>query len=196
MQNGTQGQMLQWALAGKAFNCSVCHFARVWMVRLILFLRSIPSSLLHISRHITGRMGSTKCLNWLSLSWWLIGLNFHETPFDALLVVEFQEPLAISSIVTCSWIAIHSHSIDDYFPLNTCQQACKNRDRCIRWTDCCIFSYIVGVLNFINYGKYMLCLFQIRQLQTSAVQRDIDQAAKYIGAGAATVGAAGSGTSP
>jgi len=34
---------------------------------------------------------------------------------------------------------------------------------------------------------------QIRQLQTSAVQRDIDQAAKYIGAGAATVGVAGSG---
>merc|ERR1712018_325324 len=33
---------------------------------------------------------------------------------------------------------------------------------------------------------------QIRSLQTSAVQRDIDQAAKYIGAGAATV-AAGSG---
>ncbi|XP_074653133.1 ATP synthase lipid-binding protein, mitochondrial-like [Tubulanus polymorphus] len=34
---------------------------------------------------------------------------------------------------------------------------------------------------------------QIRSLQTSAVRRDIDQAAKYIGAGAATVGAAGSG---
>ena len=34
---------------------------------------------------------------------------------------------------------------------------------------------------------------QIRQIQTSAVQRDIDQAAKYIGAGAATVGMAGSG---
>merc|ERR1712025_131811 len=34
---------------------------------------------------------------------------------------------------------------------------------------------------------------QIRSLQTSAVQRDIDQAAKYIGAGAATVGASGSG---
>lgn len=34
---------------------------------------------------------------------------------------------------------------------------------------------------------------QIRQFQTSTVQRDIDQAAKYIGAGAATVGAAGSG---
>merc|ERR1711925_8378 len=30
-------------------------------------------------------------------------------------------------------------------------------------------------------------------LQTSAVSRDIDSAAKYIGAGAATVGAAGSG---
>ena len=35
---------------------------------------------------------------------------------------------------------------------------------------------------------------QMRQLQTSAVQRDIDQAAKYIGAGAATVGVAGSGS--
>lgn len=34
---------------------------------------------------------------------------------------------------------------------------------------------------------------QMRQFQTSAVQRDIDQAAKYIGAGAATVGVAGSG---
>lgn len=34
---------------------------------------------------------------------------------------------------------------------------------------------------------------QLRQFQTSAVKRDIDQAAKYIGAGAATVGVAGSG---
>lgn len=34
---------------------------------------------------------------------------------------------------------------------------------------------------------------QLRQFQTSAIQRDIDQAAKYIGAGAATVGVAGSG---
>uniref|UniRef100_A0A915Q1V5 ATPase protein 9 n=1 Tax=Setaria digitata TaxID=48799 RepID=A0A915Q1V5_9BILA len=33
----------------------------------------------------------------------------------------------------------------------------------------------------------------IRCLQTSAVQRDIDSAAKYVGAGAATVGVAGSG---
>lgn len=36
-------------------------------------------------------------------------------------------------------------------------------------------------------------LSQVRNFQTSAVQRDIDQAAKYIGAGAATVGVAGSG---
>lgn len=35
--------------------------------------------------------------------------------------------------------------------------------------------------------------FQMRGFQTSATQRDIDQAAKYIGAGAATVGVAGSG---
>lgn len=33
----------------------------------------------------------------------------------------------------------------------------------------------------------------VRQFQTSAVSRDIDSAAKYIGAGAATVGIAGSG---
>jgi len=36
-------------------------------------------------------------------------------------------------------------------------------------------------------------LNQIRSFQTSTAQRDIDQAAKYIGAGAATVGVAGSG---
>jgi F-type H+-transporting ATPase subunit c len=36
-------------------------------------------------------------------------------------------------------------------------------------------------------------LTQHRQFQTTAVSRDIDQAAKYIGAGAATVGVAGSG---
>jgi len=34
---------------------------------------------------------------------------------------------------------------------------------------------------------------QLRQFQTSASRQDIDQAAKYIGAGAATVGVAGSG---
>jgi len=35
--------------------------------------------------------------------------------------------------------------------------------------------------------------FLCRAFQTSAVQRDIDSAAKFIGAGAATVGVAGSG---
>ena len=39
---------------------------------------------------------------------------------------------------------------------------------------------------------FQYCL-QLRQIQTSAQRRDIDQAAKYIGAGAATVGVAGSG---
>ena len=38
-------------------------------------------------------------------------------------------------------------------------------------------------------------LFQSRSFQTSALRSDIDQAAKYIGAGAATVGVAGSGMS-
>lgn len=36
----------------------------------------------------------------------------------------------------------------------------------------------------------------IRSFQTSPVSRDIDSAAKFIGAGAATVGVAGSGQSP
>lgn len=36
-------------------------------------------------------------------------------------------------------------------------------------------------------------LVPMRQLQTSAARRDIDSAAKFIGAGAATVGVAGSG---
>lgn len=35
---------------------------------------------------------------------------------------------------------------------------------------------------------------QMRSFQTTAVTRDIDSAAKFIGAGAATVGCAGSGT--
>lgn len=35
---------------------------------------------------------------------------------------------------------------------------------------------------------------QIRSFQTSPVTRDIDSAAKFIGAGAATVGVAGSGS--
>ena len=36
-------------------------------------------------------------------------------------------------------------------------------------------------------------MLQSRSFQTSALRSDIDQAAKYIGAGAATVGVAGSG---
>ena len=38
-------------------------------------------------------------------------------------------------------------------------------------------------------------LTYVRQFQTGSVRYDIDQAAKYIGAGAATVGVAGSGNS-
>jgi len=48
-------------------------------------------------------------------------------------------------------------------------------------------------LSGLNSTPSTSLLSQIRLFQTSAVQRDIDQAAKYIGAGAATVGAAGSG---
>ncbi|CAH8542444.1 unnamed protein product [Schistosoma rodhaini] len=37
------------------------------------------------------------------------------------------------------------------------------------------------------------CIFPTSQFHTSSIRKDIDQAAKYIGAGAATVGCAGSG---
>ena len=41
--------------------------------------------------------------------------------------------------------------------------------------------------------KQMVCLQVLRSVHSSGVQRDIDSAAKFIGAGAATVGVAGSG---
>lgn len=44
-----------------------------------------------------------------------------------------------------------------------------------------------------NQGTPVSLLPAIRGFQTSAVSRDIDSAAKFIGAGAATVGVAGSG---
>ncbi|KAL8599813.1 hypothetical protein ACOMHN_027620 [Nucella lapillus] len=49
--------------------------------------------------------------------------------------------------------------------------------------------------NGVNFSSPSVSalLSQIRSFQTTATQRDIDQAAKYIGAGAATVGVAGSG---
>ncbi|CAN7983974.1 unnamed protein product [Ixodes hexagonus] len=52
----------------------------------------------------------------------------------------------------------------------------------------------VGVSGLPLLGLSSTPLSQaVRSFQTSAVQRDIDSAAKFIGAGAATVGVAGSG---
>jgi len=52
-----------------------------------------------------------------------------------------------------------------------------------------------ATLSPINFSSPAVSslLSQIRSFQTSTATRDIDQAAKYIGAGAATVGVAGSG---
>jgi F-type H+-transporting ATPase subunit c len=55
------------------------------------------------------------------------------------------------------------------------------------------YSGLSGLNVSANTNVLSMLQSQIRQFQTSATQRDIDQAAKYIGAGAATVGAAGSG---
>jgi len=56
-------------------------------------------------------------------------------------------------------------------------------------------SHSLATLSPINFSapSVSTLLNQIRSFQTSTAQRDIDQAAKYIGAGAATVGVAGSG---
>jgi len=56
---------------------------------------------------------------------------------------------------------------------------------------CCNLT-TMGSINLNNNLSTVLAN-QIRQFQTSSTQKDIDTAAKYIGAGAATVGAAGSG---
>ncbi len=49
---------------------------------------------------------------------------------------------------------------------------------------------------FFQVGSSQMAVVGSRGFQTSVVQRDIDSAAKFIGAGAATVGVAGSGIMP
>jgi len=55
------------------------------------------------------------------------------------------------------------------------------------------YSGLSAVPSAKALGLQSLLATQLRLFQTGAVSRDIDQAAKYIGAGAATVGVAGSG---
>jgi len=60
---------------------------------------------------------------------------------------------------------------------------------------CSLTSYTA--LNGLNFNANKIDMSslsnQLRGFMTSATQRDIDQAARYIGAGAATAGAAGAG---
>ncbi|CAG5116567.1 unnamed protein product [Candidula unifasciata] len=55
------------------------------------------------------------------------------------------------------------------------------------------YSGISAVSQVAKTSQLSSLLGQVRTFQTSAIKQDIDQAAKYIGAGAATVGVAGSG---
>lgn len=50
-----------------------------------------------------------------------------------------------------------------------------------------------STINVLPAAAQSSILPQVRCLQTTAVTKDIDSAAKFIGAGAATVGVAGSG---
>lgn len=60
--------------------------------------------------------------------------------------------------------------------------------------DFCIdISQLLFEIIFTIESLILLQLPAVRNFQTSAVTRDIDSAAKFIGAGAATVGVAGSG---
>merc|ERR1712170_115469 len=58
---------------------------------------------------------------------------------------------------------------------------------------CCNLTTLGGLNISLNNNLSTVLANQVRQFQTSATQKDIDTACKYIGAGAATVGAAGSG---
>uniref|UniRef100_A0A803TQX1 ATP synthase membrane subunit c locus 1 n=1 Tax=Anolis carolinensis TaxID=28377 RepID=A0A803TQX1_ANOCA len=63
------------------------------------------------------------------------------------------------------------------------------------WLKLCCF-HVVGHINSLFFLQpFGISNNQLvhREFQTSAVSRDIDTAAKFIGAGAATVGVAGSG---
>lgn len=55
----------------------------------------------------------------------------------------------------------------------------------------CLF--FKGNTTFLTGARNTGSQLALREFQTSAVSRDIDTAAKFIGAGAATVGVAGSG---
>uniref|UniRef100_A0A8C4QPX7 ATP synthase lipid-binding protein n=1 Tax=Eptatretus burgeri TaxID=7764 RepID=A0A8C4QPX7_EPTBU len=57
----------------------------------------------------------------------------------------------------------------------------------------CSFAFLSSQLQNLNHVHRPMVLVVSRDFQTSAVSRDIDTAAKFIGAGAATVGVAGSG---
>ena len=60
-------------------------------------------------------------------------------------------------------------------------------------TNLAVYNGVSGLNVTSASSNFSSVLNQIRSFQTSASRQDIDQAAKYIGAGAATVGAAGSG---
>ena len=60
-------------------------------------------------------------------------------------------------------------------------------------TNLAAYKSFSPVLSSKALGIQSILNTQLRLFQTGAISRDIDQAAKYIGAGAATVGVAGSG---
>merc|ERR1711976_870820 len=78
-------------------------------------------------------------------------------------------------------------------PLSSTVSGRKTREEVPMQSTCKLSTYNgLSGLNLTRPTQSQV-LQVLRNFQTSATQRDIDQAAKYIGAGAATVGAAGSG---
>jgi len=78
-----------------------------------------------------------------------------------------------------------------------CRSAVVSASRSIRPASQALLSQVQSAQSqqialpaqMVSFGAFS----PLRPLHTSAVQRDIDSAAKFIGAGAATVGVAGSG---
>lgn len=92
---------------------------------------------------------------------------------------------------THRWALHNTHSVCSWFSLASLQvlNGTKTYLRPLSSAVVCQSQALVA-----QNTKPVALLPQVRSFQTSPASRDIDSAAKFIGAGAATVGVAGSGT--
>ncbi|KAH0621512.1 hypothetical protein JD844_022885, partial [Phrynosoma platyrhinos] len=88
----------------------------------------------------------------------------------------------------CVW---DQESFTDQFLYQCCLGRRSGLERYLK--QFCSFLIYLGSTPFLTGAQNTGSHLALREFQTSAISRDIDTAAKFIGAGAATVGVAGSG---